>query len=131
MNGYDAAQSIRKQPWGRDVVIVALNGWGLDRDRLRSKEAVIDGHLVKPVDRPSCDPDRKPPRSSQSPIARLAAAVMDVRRAGNLPSRQIDRPGVDSEKSGTRLASEETRSTRPQGRILRPDRAPRPPRNGR
>jgi two-component system CheB/CheR fusion protein len=29
---------------------VALTGWGQDEDRRRSKEAVFDHHLVKPVD---------------------------------------------------------------------------------
>jgi signal transduction histidine kinase/CheY-like chemotaxis protein len=50
LNGYDVARTIRGLPWGRDVVIVALTGWGQEGDRRRSKEAGIDDHLVKPVD---------------------------------------------------------------------------------
>jgi CheY-like chemotaxis protein len=50
LNGYDVARTIRDRPWGRDVAIVALTGWGQENDRLRSKEAGIDDHLVKPVD---------------------------------------------------------------------------------
>lgn len=50
LNGYDVARMIRERPWGEEVVIVALTGWGQERDRLRSKEAGIDHHLVKPVD---------------------------------------------------------------------------------
>jgi len=50
LNGYDAARRIRAQPWGGDMVLVALTGWGQDEDRRRSREAGFDHHLVKPVD---------------------------------------------------------------------------------
>ncbi|QEH38459.1 Sensor histidine kinase TmoS [Aquisphaera giovannonii] len=50
MNGYDVARAIRARPWGGDVAIVALTGWGQEGDRRRSKEAGIDRHLVKPLD---------------------------------------------------------------------------------
>jgi CheY-like chemotaxis protein len=50
LNGYDACRCIREQPWGQNMVIVALTGWGQDEDRRRSKDAGFDGHLIKPVD---------------------------------------------------------------------------------
>jgi CheY-like chemotaxis protein len=50
MNGYDACCAIREQPWGKDIVIVALTGWGQEEDRRKSREAGFDSHLVKPVD---------------------------------------------------------------------------------
>lgn len=50
LNGYDVARAIRALPWGRDVAIIALTGWGQEGDRRRSHEAGIDDHLVKPVD---------------------------------------------------------------------------------
>ncbi len=50
MNGYEACAQIRKQRWGKQMVIVALTGWGQDEDRKRSEEAGFDRHLVKPVD---------------------------------------------------------------------------------
>ena len=50
LNGYEVARTIRERPWGEEVVIVALTGWGQEEDRRRSKEAGIDHHLVKPVD---------------------------------------------------------------------------------
>ena len=31
------------------MTIIALTGWGQEGDRLRSREAGCDGHLVKPV----------------------------------------------------------------------------------
>jgi signal transduction histidine kinase len=50
MNGYDACRSIREQPWGKGMVIVAQTGWGQDEDRRRSRDAGFDHHLIKPVD---------------------------------------------------------------------------------
>jgi PAS domain S-box-containing protein len=49
LNGHEATRRIRERPWGRGVRVVALTGWGQDVDRVRSKEAGCDGHLVKPV----------------------------------------------------------------------------------
>jgi signal transduction histidine kinase/DNA-binding response OmpR family regulator len=50
MDGYELAQSIRKQ-WGTEsMVLIALTGYGRDEDRRRSREAGFDHHLVKPVD---------------------------------------------------------------------------------
>jgi signal transduction histidine kinase len=50
INGYDTARMIRDQPWGREVVLIALTGWGKEEDRRRSREAGFNGHLVKPVE---------------------------------------------------------------------------------
>jgi CheY-like chemotaxis protein/two-component sensor histidine kinase len=49
LNGLDAARHIRQQPWGKDMTLVALTGWGQEEDQQRSKEAGFDHHLVKPV----------------------------------------------------------------------------------
>jgi len=50
LNGYDVAVRIRQQPWGRDVTLVALTGWGQDEDRRQSEEAGFNHHFVKPLD---------------------------------------------------------------------------------
>jgi signal transduction histidine kinase len=50
LDGYEVARRIRAQPWGRDITLVALTGWGQDSDRRRSGEAGFDSHLVKPLD---------------------------------------------------------------------------------
>jgi CheY-like chemotaxis protein/two-component sensor histidine kinase len=50
VNGYEAARQIRRQPWGSEMVLVALSGWGKEEDKRRSKEAGFDSHLVKPVE---------------------------------------------------------------------------------
>ncbi|AMV36083.1 PAS domain S-box protein [Planctomyces sp. SH-PL62] len=50
LNGYDATRRIREAPWGRDILVVALTGWGQPADRALSRQAGCDAHLVKPVD---------------------------------------------------------------------------------
>ena len=48
-NGYEACRWIRKQAWGKTMVLIALSGWGTEDDRRRTEEAGFDHHLVKPV----------------------------------------------------------------------------------
>jgi PAS domain S-box-containing protein len=50
LNGYDAALSIRRQPWGQNIVLVALTGWGQEEDKRRTREAGFNAHVVKPID---------------------------------------------------------------------------------
>ena len=50
LDGYATSRLIREQAWGRDVVIIALTGYGQEEDRQRTREAGFNGHLVKPVD---------------------------------------------------------------------------------
>jgi PAS domain S-box-containing protein len=50
LNGYDTCRRIREQPWGTEMFIVAVTGWGQEDARRRSQEAGFDHHLVKPVD---------------------------------------------------------------------------------
>ena len=49
LNGYEVARKVRKQPRGKDIVLIALTGYGQDSDRQTSLEAGFDHHLVKPV----------------------------------------------------------------------------------
>jgi len=49
LNGYEACRLIRAQPKGKDVMLIALTGWGQDEDRRRSHDAGFDHHMVKPV----------------------------------------------------------------------------------
>ena len=51
LNGYEATRRIRAEPWGRNMTIIALTGWGQEVDRARSQEAGCSGHLVKPMNR--------------------------------------------------------------------------------
>ena len=50
MNGFDACRHIREQAWGKNMVLVALTGWGQEEDRIKSKDAGFDHHLIKPVE---------------------------------------------------------------------------------
>lgn len=50
MDGYEACRAIRTQPWGQQMKIIALTGWGQDSDRRQTREAGFDAHLVKPVE---------------------------------------------------------------------------------
>jgi PAS domain S-box-containing protein len=49
LDGYDAARTIREHSWGKQMLLVALTGWGQQLDRQRSKEAGFDAHLTKPA----------------------------------------------------------------------------------
>ena len=50
LNGYEVCRRIRQEAWGKDLMVVALTGWGQEEDRSRSREAGFSAHLVKPVD---------------------------------------------------------------------------------
>jgi PAS domain S-box-containing protein len=48
MTGYEVAHNLRKT-YGKAVKLVALTGYGQNKDKLLSKEAGFDYHLTKPV----------------------------------------------------------------------------------
>jgi two-component system CheB/CheR fusion protein len=50
LSGFDVARWLRRQPWGADIRLIAVTGWGQEEDRRRSREAGFDSHLTKPVD---------------------------------------------------------------------------------
>jgi two-component system CheB/CheR fusion protein len=50
MDGIEAARHLRALPGGDRIFLVALTGWGQEKDRQRTKAAGFDSHLVKPVD---------------------------------------------------------------------------------
>lgn len=50
MSGYEAARAIRRAPWGKAMVLIALTGWGRPTDLEAARAAGFDGHLLKPVD---------------------------------------------------------------------------------
>jgi two-component system, sensor histidine kinase len=50
MSGYELAGHIRQASWGRDVLLIAVTGWGQEEDKERSRRAGFDCHLTKPVD---------------------------------------------------------------------------------
>jgi PAS domain S-box-containing protein len=50
LDGYETCRRIHAEPWGREILLVALTGWGQDEDRRKTDEAGFDEHIVKPVD---------------------------------------------------------------------------------
>jgi PAS domain S-box-containing protein len=55
MNGYQTAAAIRAAAGLETIMLVALTGWGDERDRTRAKEAGFDHHLTKPADLDAID----------------------------------------------------------------------------
>ncbi|KXU83839.1 PAS domain S-box protein [Paraburkholderia monticola] len=49
-DGFEVARQLRKSAPGRDVTLIAVTGYGMPADRMRSAEAGFDHHLTKPVD---------------------------------------------------------------------------------
>ena len=76
MNGYEVARLARREPWSADTLIIALTGWGQDSDKVRSQDAGIDLHLVKPVE-----------------LATLGEAVLRRREGTSLPRGSASLPG--------------------------------------
>jgi CheY-like chemotaxis protein/nitrogen-specific signal transduction histidine kinase len=50
MNGYEVAGAMRAMSDVPQPVLVALTGWGDDKDRARTHAAGFDHHLIKPAD---------------------------------------------------------------------------------
>jgi PAS domain S-box-containing protein len=50
MSGLDVARRVRERNHDPRPFIVAVTGWGKEEDKLRSREAGFDVHLVKPVE---------------------------------------------------------------------------------
>jgi PAS domain S-box-containing protein len=52
MNGYEVARRFRESPWGRDMMLVAVTGWGQKDDIRLAAEAGFDRHVTKPIEMP-------------------------------------------------------------------------------
>lgn len=50
MDGYELARRLRSEPGLPRMRLVALTGYGQEKDRQRSREAGFDHHLIKPID---------------------------------------------------------------------------------
>src|ERR1700722_6948018 len=49
LDGWEVARRIRKKETMKDILLVAVSGFGQEKDRLRSEEAGFNHHLLKPV----------------------------------------------------------------------------------
>ena len=50
VNGFDLARRLRSDPMTEQATLIALTGWGQDKDREQTRAAGFDIHFVKPVD---------------------------------------------------------------------------------
>jgi two-component system, chemotaxis family, CheB/CheR fusion protein len=50
LTGYEVAERIRHEAWGKDITLVAVTGWGQSADKRRALATGFDHHLTKPVD---------------------------------------------------------------------------------
>jgi two-component system, sensor histidine kinase len=50
MDGYQVARRIREEPYGREMLLLAMTGFDAPGDVIRSVEYGFDHHLVKPID---------------------------------------------------------------------------------
>lgn len=50
LDGYDVCRRLRREPWGREMQVFALTGWGQTEAKAATTAAGFDAHLVKPVE---------------------------------------------------------------------------------
>jgi len=50
LNGFETAERLRAQAGGQSLVLIALTGYGQEKDRRRTAAAGFDHHWIKPVD---------------------------------------------------------------------------------
>jgi two-component system CheB/CheR fusion protein len=50
LSGFELAERVRERPWGNQVTLIAITGWGQAEDRRRSLEAGFNHHLTKPIE---------------------------------------------------------------------------------
>jgi CheY-like chemotaxis protein len=50
IDGYELCSRIRAQPWGRDLLAIAVTGYGHQGDVVKARAAGFDHHLIKPLD---------------------------------------------------------------------------------
>jgi PAS domain S-box-containing protein len=50
LDGFETARQLRQRPWARDVILIAITGWGGENYKRRSAESGFDAHLTKPID---------------------------------------------------------------------------------
>jgi len=50
LSGYEIATRIRREPWGRQMLLVAVTGWGQESHKREAYSAGFDQHFTKPMD---------------------------------------------------------------------------------
>ncbi|HEX7080946.1 MAG TPA: response regulator [Gammaproteobacteria bacterium] len=67
LSGYDVCRCIRAEPWGKEMLIIAITGWTRESDRAEARAAGFDHYLVKPAELETVETllkgeDRRAPR---------------------------------------------------------------------
>ena len=55
LDGYEVARRIRSEPWGAQLFLVAVSGWGQSEDLQRASNAGFDLHFRKPIGLPALE----------------------------------------------------------------------------
>jgi CheY-like chemotaxis protein len=50
LSGYEVARQLRQGPLGQNITLIAITGWGQDRDKARAVEAGFNHHFTKPIE---------------------------------------------------------------------------------
>ncbi len=50
ITGYEAARTLRSEPDGKKIVLIAMTGYGTVSDKLEAARSGFDYHFTKPVD---------------------------------------------------------------------------------
>ena len=66
LSGYEVAKRLRAEPALAHMLIIAVTGYGREEDLQRSAEALIDAHLVKPIDPSELDQLLRAGRTQQT-----------------------------------------------------------------
>lgn len=49
LNGYEVARRLRKEPWSKELQIIAITGYAMKDDLHKARQAGFNHHLTKPV----------------------------------------------------------------------------------
>ena len=49
LNGYEVARKVRQGSLGRAVTLIAVTGWGQDKDKAQALAAGFNHHFTKPI----------------------------------------------------------------------------------
>ncbi|MEM9186579.1 MAG: chemotaxis protein CheB [Planctomycetota bacterium] len=92
MNGYELAQALRSDPEHSELFLVAVTGYGQEKDRREAAEAGFDEHLVKPV-----DPAVLNRLLSKLPSRERVMRLDQASTSPSEPSRSPRRPGLSGQ----------------------------------
>jgi PAS domain S-box-containing protein len=75
MDGYEVARRVRQESWGREMLLIAMTGWGQERDKMQAMEAGFDAHLTKPIDFQALDRLLAVPADTVAPAQSASAGA--------------------------------------------------------